>query len=51
MTACLGEDPGHPPSSALVVKKTAELLGEQATQVLGDIHDRPTEVPNLIAEQ
>ncbi|MGW3130671.1 serine/threonine-protein kinase [Streptomyces sp. NPDC001123] len=51
VTACLAKDPGHRPSSAAVAQKTAELLGEQATQVLGDVHDRPTEVPNLIAEQ
>ncbi|WP_327410880.1 protein kinase [Streptomyces sp. NBC_01281] len=51
VTACLAKDPGHRLSSALVAHKTAELLGEQATQVLGDVHDRPTEVPNLIAEQ
>jgi len=51
VTACLAKDPGHRPSSAVVAQKTAELLGEQATQVLGDARDRPTEVPNLIAEQ
>ncbi|GAA2497310.1 hypothetical protein GCM10010276_43080 [Streptomyces longisporus] len=51
VTACLAKDPGHRPSSAAVAHKTAELLGEQATQVLGDVHDRPTEFPNLIAEQ
>ncbi|MFE9600875.1 serine/threonine-protein kinase [Streptomyces hokutonensis] len=51
VTACLAKDPGHRPSSAVVAQKTAELLGEQATQVLGDVHDLPTEVPNLIAEQ
>lgn len=51
VTACLAKDPGHRPSSAVVAQKTAELLGEQATQVLGNVHDRPTEVPNLIAEQ
>nr|WP_200420273.1 serine/threonine-protein kinase [Streptomyces sp. NBRC 14336] len=51
VASCLAKDPGHRPSSAVVAQKTAELLGEQATQVLGDVHDRPTEVPNLIAEQ
>lgn len=51
VTAWLAKDPGHRPSSAVVAQKTAELLGEQATQVLGDVHDRPTEVPDLIAEQ
>ncbi|MEU0337701.1 serine/threonine-protein kinase [Streptomyces bobili] len=51
VTACLAKDPGYRPSSAVVAQKTGELLGEQATQILGDVHDRPTEVPNLIAEQ
>ncbi|MFJ9757714.1 hypothetical protein [Streptomyces sp. NPDC101149] len=51
MTACRAKDPGHRPSSAIVVRQTAELLGEQATQVLGDVHDRLADVPNLIAEQ
>ncbi|MFD4612722.1 serine/threonine protein kinase [Streptomyces sp. NPDC058440] len=49
--ACLAKDPAHRPSSAAVAEKTAELLGEQATQVLGAFQDRPTEVPNLLAEQ
>ncbi|MGW1913250.1 serine/threonine protein kinase [Streptomyces sp. NPDC002076] len=48
---CLAKDPAHRPSSSAIAEKTAELLGEQATQVLGAFHDRPTEVPNLIAEQ
>ncbi|MFK0154315.1 serine/threonine protein kinase [Streptomyces sp. NPDC090493] len=51
VTACLAKDPARRPSSAAVAKQSAELLGEQVTQVLGDVHDRPTEVPNLIAEQ
>ncbi|WP_371651586.1 MULTISPECIES: hypothetical protein [unclassified Streptomyces] len=51
VTACLAKDPDHRPPSAGVAQETAELLGKQATQVLGDVHDRPTEVPNLIAEQ
>ncbi|MEW2491512.1 serine/threonine-protein kinase [Streptomyces sp. NPDC048411] len=51
VTACLAKDPAHRPSSAVIAQKTAQLLGEQATQVLGDVHNRPTEVPNLIAEQ
>ncbi|MET8632587.1 hypothetical protein [Streptomyces sp. NPDC004680] len=51
MTACLAKDTGHRPSFAVVARQTAELLGEQATQVLGDVHDRLTGGPNLIAEQ
>ncbi|MFF7988004.1 hypothetical protein ACFZDK_54955 [Streptomyces sp. NPDC007901] len=51
VTACLAKEPGRRPSSAAVAQQSAELLGEQATQVLADVHDRPTEVPNLIAEQ
>ncbi|MGW2854556.1 serine/threonine protein kinase [Streptomyces sp. NPDC001221] len=51
VNCCLAKDPAHRPSSAAIAEKTAELLGEQATQVLGAFHDRPTEVPNLIAEQ
>lgn len=35
VTACLAKDPAHRPSSAVVAQKTAERLGEQATQVLG----------------
>ncbi|MER5804926.1 serine/threonine protein kinase [Streptomyces mirabilis] len=49
--SCLAKDPAHRPSSAAVAEKTVELLGEQATQVLGAFQDRPTEVPNLLAEQ
>ncbi|MFC5784709.1 serine/threonine-protein kinase [Streptomyces aureus] len=49
--SCLAKDPAHRLSSAAMAERTAELLGEQATQVLGEFHDRPTEVPNLIAEQ
>nr|WP_237545138.1 serine/threonine-protein kinase [Streptomyces sp. SID4946] len=48
---CLAKDPADRPSSAAIAEKTDELLGEQATQVLSAFHDRPTEVPNLIAEQ
>lgn len=51
VTTCLAKDPAHRPSSTAIVEKSAELLGRHATQVLGNIHDRPTEVPNLIAEQ
>ncbi|MFE2971711.1 serine/threonine-protein kinase [Streptomyces sp. NPDC059340] len=49
--SCLAKDPVHRPPAAAVAEKTAELLGEQATQVLGAFHDRPTEVPNLLAQQ
>ncbi|MER5347848.1 protein kinase [Streptomyces mirabilis] len=49
--SCLAKDPAHRPSSSAVAEKTVELLGEQATQVLGAFYDRPTEVPNLLAEQ
>ncbi|MFF8029049.1 protein kinase [Streptomyces sp. NPDC007896] len=49
--SCLAKDPAHRPPAAAVAEKTAELLGEQATQVLGAFHDRPTEVPNLLAQQ
>ncbi|MGV9703706.1 protein kinase domain-containing protein [Streptomyces sp. NPDC003483] len=51
VTACLAKGPSERPSSPSVAQQTAELLGEQATQALGNVHDRPTEVPNLIAEQ
>ncbi|MEU1596052.1 serine/threonine-protein kinase [Streptomyces sp. NPDC005708] len=49
--SCLAKDPAHRLPAAAVAEKTAELLGEQATQALGAFHDRPTEVPKLIAEQ
>ncbi|MET7780081.1 protein kinase [Streptomyces sp. NPDC005388] len=49
--SCLAKAPAHRPSAAAVAEKTVELLGEQATQVLGAFYDRPTEVPNLLAEQ
>ncbi|UXX97428.1 serine/threonine protein kinase [Streptomyces sp. AD2-2] len=49
--SCLAKDPARRPAAAAVAEKTAALLGEQATQALGAFHDRPTEVPNLIAAQ
>jgi hypothetical protein len=49
--SCLAKDPAQRPTFATVVEKTTELLGEQATHVLGAFHDRPTEAPNLLAEQ
>ncbi|MER5447153.1 protein kinase [Streptomyces sp. NPDC002764] len=51
VTACLAKDPSRRPSSAAIAQQTDQLLGDQVTQVLGDMHDRPTQVPNLIAEQ
>ncbi|MFI2764759.1 serine/threonine protein kinase [Streptomyces echinatus] len=49
--SCLAKDPAHRPSSFALAEKTAQLLGEQVTQVLGTFHDQPTEIPNLVAEQ
>ncbi|MEV5880739.1 serine/threonine-protein kinase [Streptomyces sp. NPDC052101] len=49
--SCLAKDPAQRPTSASVAEMTTELLGEQATQTLIAFHDRPTEVPNLLAEQ
>lgn len=49
--SCLGKDPARRPSSPVIAENTADLLGAQTTQVLGEFHDRPTEVPSLIAEQ
>lgn len=49
--ACLAKDPARRPLSATVAQKSAELLGEQATQVIGDVNDQSTEVPSLIAKE
>jgi serine/threonine protein kinase len=49
--SCLAKDPAHRPPAEVLAEKTAELLGRQATQVLGSIHDRPTDVQGLIADQ
>ncbi|MFF3593807.1 serine/threonine-protein kinase [Streptomyces sp. NPDC002387] len=51
LESCLAKDPAHRLPAAAVAEKATELLGEQATQVLGAFHDRLTEVPKLIAEQ
>jgi serine/threonine protein kinase len=48
--SCLSKDPALRPSSTVVLETTAELLGAQTTQVLGEFHDRLTEVPSLMAE-
>ncbi|MCX4582469.1 serine/threonine-protein kinase [Streptomyces sp. NBC_01481] len=49
--ACLAKEPGKRPTAETLAEKTADLLGRQATQLLGDILGQPTMVDDVILEQ
>ncbi|MGW5248286.1 protein kinase domain-containing protein [Streptomyces sp. NPDC004129] len=49
--SALAKDPAHRPLASAMAQQTTSLLSRQPTQVLGDVHERPTQVAELMASE